>query len=170
MKLKYRDIDLEKDIDTILLFHCKINYECESELAGKVPFDKYRRKWLEAKSQTDEFTEVLKQSMKDARTLAEIIEDDDKSIIGYIWVSFFDNKDYNLVVAEIQDIFISEANRGKGIGQTVMKHIEKWAFNNGVNILRSGTGSNNMKSIRLHENSGFKPYRIEFEKILKGPG
>lgn len=167
MKLIYRDIDLEKDIDSILLFHCKISYECESELAGKVSFDNYRRKWLKAKSQTDEFTEALKQSINDTRTLAKIIEDDDKSIIGYIWVIFFDNKDYNIVVAEIQDIFISEANRGKGIGQALMNYIENWAFDNGANILRSGTGSNNMKSIRLHEKSGFKPYRIEFEKILK---
>jgi len=167
MKLIYRDIDLEKDIDTILLFHCKINYECESELAGKIPFDLYQKKWLSFKVQTDEFTETMRQSLNDSRTVAKIIEDDERSVIGYIWVRFFDNKDYNIVVADIQDIFVSEENQDKGIGLILMNYIEKWAFDNGANILRSGTGSNNMKSIRLHEKSGFKPYRIEFEKILR---
>ncbi|HAV91928.1 TPA: hypothetical protein DCW38_01950 [candidate division WOR-3 bacterium] len=166
MNMKHRKVDLIKDNEIILKFHCEINYECENKETRNTSFQSYYNKWISIKSQTNEFLGNFKQSLCDARTLADIIEDDDSNIIAYIWVKFIDVKGYEIVIAEIEDLYVAKEFRGRGISVYLMQYIEKWAFEKKADILRSGTGASNHKSIKMHENFGFKPYRIEFEKII----
>ena len=165
--IRHRKIDISKDKEILIEFHCEINYEYESDLGKKVPYELYRKKWLNTEKQVEEFTLALSKSMDDNRTIAEILEDYDGATLGYIWVTFTDITDYNLIIAEINEIAVSKQYRNTGIGIYAIEYIEKMAKIKGGNILRSGTIYRNILSKNLHEHCGFQPYRIEYEKKLK---
>jgi len=106
--------------------------------------------------------------MKDIRTIAEVWEDKG-SIIAYAWVIFTDIRDYNLTIAEVMDIAVAPDYQRRGIGLEMLTHIEQLARERGANILRSGSGIENVASQGLHEKSGFTTYRMLYEKVLNSP-
>jgi ribosomal protein S18 acetylase RimI-like enzyme len=108
----------------------------------------------------------LAETMKDSRTIAEILEDDCVTA-GYLWVTFTDVKDYNITIAGIMDIAVSPSYQRKGIGTTILRHIQELSEERKATLLRSDTGIENVASQKLHEGFGFKPYRIHYEKILQ---
>ncbi|MDM8129851.1 GNAT family N-acetyltransferase, partial [Paraclostridium benzoelyticum] len=74
--------------------------------------------------------------------------------------------DYDISIAEINDILIIDSYKNKGIASFLIKHVEEQCKINGAKVLRSGTGINNLASIKLHEKLDFQTYRVEFEKVL----
>lgn len=162
--LQYRDVDANADRDLLLELHCRVNYESETPMARKTPYEAYREKWLST-SQTDHFLSDLRKSLKDERTMAEILEDDG-NVVGYLWVTFMDIRDYNVTAAEVMDIIVIPEYQRQGIGSKMMRHIEELTRERGAAVLRSDTGFENEASQRLHEKRGFKPYRIRYEKLL----
>lgn len=164
--IKHRRIDIVKDRQTLLEFHCEINYECESDFTKEIPYEVYREKWRKTEKQVEEFISALSKSLEDSRTIADILEDENGTVLGYLWVSFCEIKDYNLLIAEINEVAVAKQFRKSGIGTYAIEYVEKFAKSRGANILRSGTGYGNLHSKVLHERCGFKPYRIEYEKVL----
>ena len=161
---QYRKIDVDKDREILLELHCLINYESETSYARRMSYEKYKEKWLST-SQPDEYILHLAKTMKDKRTMAEILEDDG-TVAGYLWVTFTDVNDYDITIAEVMDINITTDYQRRGIGTKMMRHIEEVARERGATLLRSDTGIKNVASQKLHEKAGFKPYRICYEKIL----
>jgi GNAT superfamily N-acetyltransferase len=106
--------------------------------------------------------------MKEPRTIAEILEDEGRKV-GYLWVTFTDIQDYNIVVAAIMDIIVTEDYRRRGVGTMMLKRIEKMAEDRGATLLRSDTGVENKASQRFHESFGFRVYRLSYEKVLREP-
>ena len=162
----HRGIDIVKNREILLEFHCEINYECESGFAKETSYEIYRDKWLNTENQVEEYISALLKSMGDNRTIADILEDENGIVLGYLWVTFSDIKDYNLSIAEINELAVTKQFRKSGIGRYAIEYTEKIAKMRGANILRSGTGYGNISSREIHERCGFKPYRIEYEKIL----
>lgn len=162
----HRKIDIIKDRDILLEFHCEINFQCSSESSKTVGYEKYREKWMNSKNQVDEYVSALNKTMTDVRTIADILEDENGSVLGYLWVTFSDIQDYNLTIAELNEIAVARDKRDTGIATYAMKYIEETSREKGAALLRSGTGYSNIPSRKLHELCGFKPYRIEYEKIL----
>lgn len=162
--LTYRDVNVDADRDLLLELHCRINYESETPLARKIPYEPYREKWLST-SQTDHFLSDLRESLRDERTIAEILEDDG-NVVGYLWVTLMDIRDYNVTSAEVMDIIVTPEYQKRGIGSEMMQHIEDLSRKRGAAVLRSDTGFENKASQKLHEKRGFKPYRIRYEKLL----
>jgi hypothetical protein len=72
---------VNRDKTVLLEFHCRINYESETPYARTVPYAEYRKKWLST-SQPLSFLSELARTMKDQRTIAEILEDNDQAV-GY---------------------------------------------------------------------------------------
>jgi ribosomal protein S18 acetylase RimI-like enzyme len=163
--LRYRAVDVKRDEKILLEFHCRINYESETPYARTVPYEQYRKKWLST-SQPREYLSHLAATMKDERTMAEILEDKG-SVVGYLWVTFNDIHDYNLTIAEIMDIAVASSHQRRGIGLSMLRRIEEVARRKGATLIRSDTGVENTASQKLHEKFGFKPYRIHYEKIIR---
>ena len=71
-------------------------------------------------------------------------------------------------VAEVS-VYISHAERGKGVGELLLKELISQSEANGIWTLQSSIFSENISSIRLHEKCGFRivGYR---EKIVKKHG
>ena len=162
--IKIRPVDVNADKEILLEFHCCINFESESSWARAISYPKYREKWLST-DQPESFLADLRESMSDPRTIAEIWEEEDATI-GYVWATFTEVRDYDLMIAEVNDIAVNQSYRGRGIGTEMLKHIEQLARDRGAHILRSETGIENTSSDRLHMRVGFKPYRIQYEKVL----
>jgi len=163
--LRYRAVDVEKDKKILLEFHCRINYESETPYARTTSYEEYRKKWLST-SQPKEYLSHLAATMKDEKTMAEILEDKG-SAVGYLWVTFNEIRGYNLTIAEIMDIGVASSHQRRGIGLSMLRRIEKTAQQRGATLLRSDTGSGNTASQKLHEKFGFKLYKIHYEKIIR---
>jgi ribosomal protein S18 acetylase RimI-like enzyme len=163
--LHYREIDVDRDRDTLLEFHCRINYASEPMWARRIPYVHYRDKWLST-SQPASYLAHLTQTMQDERTLAEILEQNGTTV-GYLWVTFTDIADYDITVAQVMDIAVAPQYQRRGLGLQMLKHIEVIARRHGAALLRSDAGIKNVASKRLHEKSGFEPYRIQYEKVLR---
>jgi len=162
--LRYRAVDVKKDKKLLLEFHCRINYESETPYARAMAYEEYRKKWLST-SQPKEYLTQLVATLKDERTMAEILEDKGWAI-GYLWVTFNEIRAYNLTIAEIMDIGVASSHQRRGIGLSMLRRIEKVARQKGATLLRSDTGNENKASQRLHEKFGFRPYKIHYEKII----
>jgi len=158
-------INFDTDMDYVLERHCRINYECDTPRARRIPYEKYRADWFAMPGQQKEFLSSLHGSMEDARTIADIIKNESDETIGYLWVPFYgENKSF--IWADIQDIYVEEAYRRAGVAAYLMDYAEKSARQNGAKVIRSGTGCENIKSQELHKKMGYYQYRIEYEKIL----
>lgn len=163
--MNVRTVDIHKDRQTLLDFHCVINYESASPLFRKTyTFERSREVWMKSRG-PDQFLTALEASLKDSRTIAEIWEDSGAAI-AYVWVKFTDWPEYNATVAEIQDIMVAPAYQRKGIASQIIRRGEKLARERGATVLRSGTGAENVASQALHVKMGFKLDRMEYEKEL----
>jgi ribosomal protein S18 acetylase RimI-like enzyme len=161
---RFRTVDVNREKTVLLEFHCRINYESEFPYARIVPYAEYRKKWLST-SQPMSFLSELARTMKDKRTIVEILEDNGQTV-GYVWVTFTDIPEYAVRIAEIMDIAVAPNHQHRGLGTMIMRHIEKQARLHEATLLRSDTGIDNVASQRPHESVGFKPYRIHYEKRL----
>ena len=72
--LQHIRIDLNKDTDYLLERHCRINYACDCPWAREIGYEEYRANWFANSGQQEEFLSALRNSMKDERTIAEIIK------------------------------------------------------------------------------------------------
>ena len=166
MEIQHRTIDFTSDMDYVLECHCKINYACDCPWARKIPYQQYREEWFSMKNQINGFCEYLKKTANDDRTIAEIIEDDSGRIIGYLWVPFHSDEESRFDFAEIQDLYIEEVFRQQGLAEALIEYAECKAREHGAKVMRSGTGCENIPSIRLYQKLGYYQYRHEFEKEL----
>jgi len=166
LDLIHRKIDFIKDRDYVLERHCRINYECDCPWKRKMPYDEYRKEWFSLNDQVTVFYEYMQKTAEDSRTLAEIVMEEDGSVIGYLWVPFNYDDESKFCFAEIQDVYIEDEYRKLGIASELLQYSENNAKKNGAQVIRSGTGCENIKSIKLHEKLGYYPYRYEFEKVL----
>ena len=165
MNLHHQRIDLDADKDYVLERHCRINYECDTPVARKAPYEEYRAAWFSWPGQKEGFLDSLKNSMDDARTIADIVKDAAGETVGYLWAPFH-GEDALFIWAEVQDIYVEEAFRGNSVATYLMEYAEQAAGHNGARVIRSGTGCQNYKSMGLHKKLGYYQYRMEYEKAL----
>ena len=164
--LRHIKIDLEKDKDYILERHCRIAYECDCPWATEISYEQYRENWFSWVGQQEGFLGDLVESMKDERTIAEIIKTESGETVGFLWV-YFHAEDSKFIRAEVKDIYIEESHRRKGIAEYLMNYAENNVKRNGAKVIRSGTGLKNIKSQRLHEKAGYYKSWFEYEKVLE---
>ena len=156
---------MARDRKFILDVHCELNFVSASEVDRRVPYERYRRQWLEC-GQPEGFLAAVAASLDDRRTLRDVVEDADGDAVAYLWVTFVDVPGYDLVVAELNDLWVAPARRRQGIGRCLMAYVARDAQGEGAHRLRSGSGAGNGPSLRLHESAGFMPYRVQFEQPL----
>ena len=166
MKIIHRNIDFDRDREYVLECHCQINYECDCTWARRIPYQQYRGEWFQMKSQVEEFWSYLQETAKESRTIAEIIEDEKQCAVGYLWAPFHADQESGFYFMEIQDVYIEEEFRRQGVAEELIGYAADKAKKHEAKVIRSGTGSGNVASIRLHEKLGFYAYRYEFEKEL----
>jgi ribosomal protein S18 acetylase RimI-like enzyme len=162
--LSYRPVDLEKDRDFIMTMHSLGMFENDSASLRIGDLADYRAWWGQT-AQSDEFLELLADSLEDERTIAEVWEEDGR-LVAFLWVVFSRIAGYEVTVAEVNDLEVLPTHQRVGIGTMLMQHAEQLAREHGADLLRAETGVDNQAYQGLHRKLGLAPYRIRFEKRL----
>ena len=116
----------------------------------------------------DEATERYTNELQNDNALI-IVAEENKEIIGYQYnfITELDYLSHDNVECTFEAIYIIPEQRSKGIGKKLMDFSENWAINDKkVNRIKSSIYSGNIKSEKLHERYGFKPYNTEFIRLL----
>lgn len=80
----------------------------------------------------------------------------DQKTAGYIVLTFGFSFEHNGRDAFIDELFLKEEYRQKGIGQRAMDFVEKEAFQLGVNVIHLEVESQNENGIRLYKSKGYR--------------
>jgi ribosomal protein S18 acetylase RimI-like enzyme len=145
--------------------HCLGNYESDQPWFRGESYPAYCAAWLKT-SQPEGFLQMLRDSIKDTRTIAEVCEENNRRV-GFLWVSFSEIEGYGLTVAEVNDIEVAPEAQRRGIGSAMIQRAEALAKERGADILRSETGNENAASNALHKKAGFEVFRLQYEKRLE---
>ena len=156
---------MKKDREYLLTTHCQVNYACDSPWARETPYEAYQAQWL-ATSYGDKYLALLEKNALDHRQIVEIIEDETGNRIAFFRASFDEDKELGYTFYNIEEIYVEEPYRRRGIAAQLLLYAEEAAKKNRATVLRSGTGCVNSASRALHEKMGFSAYRVEYEKKI----
>lgn len=79
----------------------------------------------------------------------------DSVAIGYVVLVFFFSLEFRGLVAFIDELYIAEAHRGRGIGSAVLAELEFRCRARGLRALRLEVDHQNDRAKRLYERFGF---------------
>src|SRR5690606_14599782 len=79
----------------------------------------------------------------------------DNYIAGYIVLTFGFSIEYNGKDALVDEFFIDESYRGKGIGKKALEFVTEYSKNNGINAIHLEVKEKHNKAKRLYEREGF---------------
>jgi ribosomal protein S18 acetylase RimI-like enzyme len=63
----------------------------------------------------------------------------------------------------LEDLFVEEAYRGRGVGRTLLDAVMEWARARGCRRLRLDTNERNERGIHLYESLGFTCQRDSYD-------
>lgn len=72
----------------------------------------------------------------------------------------------NIPYVSINELAVGKEFQGFGIGTALMKRVEDWALENGINIVQLNVWEFNQKAKTLYEKLGFKTIQCQMEKVL----
>lgn len=110
-------------------------------------------------------TEVPSFEVWDQKFLKQcrIVAENEDEVIGFGALSQVSKREVYKGVAEVT-IYVAERSRGKGVGKLLLNTLIKESEEQGFWTLQAGIFSENVASIRLHEQCGFRVIGIR-EKI-----
>ena len=92
----------------------------------------------------------------------------DNKIVGYFVAGRKDVASYRYVkVAELENIFVLEGYRSKGVGKKLMEAFKNWAKDLRVDKIAVSAFALNEKGIAFYKREGFLPQDLTLEMHLK---
>jgi ribosomal protein S18 acetylase RimI-like enzyme len=82
-------------------------------------------------------------------------------LIGYLVVVFLMSLEYGGIAAEIDELYVESSERGRGVGEALLKAAGKTLLQKGVGQVSLRVGKSNSQGIRFYKNLGFRK-RNEF--------
>ena len=119
--------------------------------------------WTFGKEGTEYFkNRILKE---DGCVLVALV---DNEIVGYLCGGIREAEKYrNLpIVAELENMFVLEKFRSKGIGTQLVNECVKWCKAKNVGKIRVEASAPNKKAIKFYRSNGFKDYTLVLERDL----
>jgi ribosomal protein S18 acetylase RimI-like enzyme len=162
MQLQYRKVT-RQEIEYAVECHCRVCHVSNNFRNERPTYEAFRAVFQERGAWEESRAHIMK-SLEDDRTLLDIVETNEGKRIGFFWVVFSDW--YEQHMADINDIYVEEFFRRKGIGLEMLAHIEKIVREKGANLLISSTGVDNLISQKMHQKYGFGPRRFEYQLWL----
>lgn len=93
---------------------------------------------------------------------------DGNKVVGYIAGGLIKIEDYmkHCKLAEVENMFILEDYRRKGVGKRLMDEMFKWCKSNGIERIRVIASFQNILGINFYKREGFNEYNLVLEKGL----
>jgi diamine N-acetyltransferase len=134
------------DIDKILLLEEKIfNFHLNA-----------RPDWVDEKKRL--FTYEFMKKTIESKTGKIFIAEDDRKIIAYCIVNLKEIKNHqvflDMVNIEIEDIYVDEQYRKKGVGNKLFTEVKKYAKEEGVKFIELSVWGFNKNAINFYEHLG----------------
>ena len=109
--------------------------------------------------------EYFKSRIEAPDGLALIVREGDEAV-AYLVGGMVTPEDYRSVksVAELENMFVREEMRGKGIGGKLIQQFEDWCKERGVEVIRIVASAQNAEAIKFYETHGAKPVSLTLEK------
>jgi ribosomal protein S18 acetylase RimI-like enzyme len=148
-----------KDLDKVQELNHKLFVKEHAEYDSLLNLD-----WTFGKEGTEYYTKRILHD--DGCVFVAIINDE---IIGYICGGIKKAEKYrNLpIVAELENTYVLEEFRSKGVGKKLYKEFIKWCKSKNVGIVRVEASASNSQAIKFYRNNGFKDYTLILESDLK---
>jgi ribosomal protein S18 acetylase RimI-like enzyme len=83
-----------------------------------------------------------------------VAEGDDNDVVGYLILSFGYDTDRSRRLAYVDDLFVRESSRGRGVGKALMVHASEMARAHAVETLWWGVHERNDDAMRFYERLG----------------
>lgn len=95
------------------------------------------------------------------------VAEDNDAIIGYLaGCKCNDNECMLAPRAEVENMFVREDYRGKGVGTQLIQAFFDWSKGQGINHVLVGAYTKNEPAVAFYKKQGFKPHVTMLEKIL----
>ncbi|MGV8169046.1 MAG: GNAT family N-acetyltransferase [Candidatus Nanoarchaeia archaeon] len=90
------------------------------------------------------------------------------NIVGYLCGGINKPEPYRTVKksAELENMFVLEEYRSKGVGKKLFNEFKKWCKQHKVNIIKVTAFTANGRAIKFYRNSGFRDYTLTLETHL----
>lgn len=97
-----------------------------------------------------------------------LVAESEGKIVGYFLGSIKEPEDYRIIksIAEVDNMYIEENMRGKGIGKEFIRLFENWCRERKIERIKFVASAKNTKAIAVYEACGAEKYNIVLEKIL----
>lgn len=107
----------------------------------------------------DKNKEYFKERITGKNSIA-LVAEDGKKIIGYLLGAIRKAEGYRSIkkIAELENMFVVEEHRGKGIGKLLINKFMKWAKNKKMKRIRVVASAQNVRAIKLYKNNLFSEY------------
>ncbi len=92
---------------------------------------------------------------------------EEKSIVGYICGGIHHDPIRIIKKAELENIMVIEAARGRKIGSKLTQEFLKWCQTKNINNIFVTASAKNLSGIRFYKKLGFDDYDIILKKKLK---
>ncbi len=92
----------------------------------------------------------------------------DEKIVGYLCGGLTKAEDYRIlpIVAELENTFVLEEFRSKGIGKKLYNKFIEWCKTKNVGKIRVEASAQNELAIKFYRNNNFKDYTLVLENDL----
>lgn len=111
---------------------------------------------------TDRISQIL-QNEKEDIIVSEIFG----KLNGVIQLRYAETKEIPILVKKkyvyVQEIYVSDGFRRKGIGTRLLKRPKSWARKHGAEYLRTSCLPNNTEALEFYRKSGFEPFMYDIE-------
>ena len=109
-------------------------------------------------------TKCFKKHLTEDDYCAFVVEEE-SAIVGYLAGGLGQVENYRNVPksAELDNMFVLEKYRGKGVGKILYKEFVDWCKSKGVQLLRVEASAGNEDAIEFYRKCGFKDYTLVLE-------
>lgn len=110
----------------------------------------------------DMYFQMIRRSIELGYNIFLVAVEDDK-FIGYIYYTILEKKDK---IAYIEQFYVEEEYRNKGVGKALMNEVEKIASNNKCDKVELNCWSFNQNALDFYYHLGYKNQRVILEKEI----
>ena len=110
---------------------------------------------------------LLDDAFSDSPPFKILLAEQDNKLLGYAFYLFTYSSFEAKKTLYLEDVFISESHRKKGIGKSLIREFIKILRNKGIKKCKLGVNTKNKLAIRFYKNLGFKIKYYDMEKIVK---
>lgn len=122
----------------------------------------YDLDWTYSEIGLDYFKKVIVD--KDKIALVSEINGD---VVGYIACSVY-HKSFRITnpIAELDNMFVEDSHRGKGIGKKLVAQLMKLLKGMGAKRIKVEAAANNLRAIKFYRSCGFEDFDLILEQSL----